>query len=1252
MAKRSNLKPASGTARQDRFSKALDPASAPVDDRNYEDLMTFALEFSKLLNFYDSSNQPVADWQAFFKRDLSFLLARIVTTDLQKANHKGWALQNAVKAGRENTREILKAIYQHASRLDEWYGWAVDIAIKDRSDNELRITLRSIIETDVRYQLKQIDGILGRIPSAHGQESWSNYWSRLASRLRPVWRVEDDDQQFAAVVDYGLPVDALLAVLRSLHLANHKLQKVAKQYLCESQDRSDHPPHTALYLAFSKLLLLLRDKINTLTDRHLDFYYREVLRLKERESSPDKAHLCFELAPELPGYLLPLGSRLTAGKDQSGKVIEYATDQDLAINQVRVASRKALYVAMDRTSLAPEIRDRVISIFALPEAASEDGQGAPLTTPASGWPTFGINEVTNDGAEVSGLHAELGFVVESPVLLLQEGERNVIVSIAFAGDGKLETALEKYQAAAAAILDTPASIEILLADAFLLYVSGEKGWMPVTNASFHRHPVVGTALEIEFTLRTTDPAVTADPLIAPGSGNQWPLFKLALNPNARIYAYQFFNELEIDTIEFRVNVSGVKKVQLRNELGLLDPAQPFPVFGPTPAVGSYLLVTHRELTVKPVNHATITATWFNLPKPPLDLQSYYAGYGLGIRDDSFKLRLSVFGVDHWEATKDGQDMFPMFARDYDRSEGLLPVTVIAAEMPEIPLADSETLPPLPSESDGPRGCMRLELVEPAYGFGQQVFPRVMAEVAIKNAKAGKNGTQQALPNPPFAPVAKTLTLDYEAADKLVLTRPLPEERQGRFYSLHSFGYASHQGRATAMFPRFDEQGHLFLGISEAGPRMPVTILFEICDTAYSPVPRLRDHHDEEVPPIRWRYLSGNDWKDLPAALMLSDTTMGLTRSGIVKISLPGDITTNSTLMPAGLCWIESAAPRVSGVYWSRVISISTQAVSATRICDLDSELAPAVLPAGSITQLAQRLPQVKAVRQPFATSNGRSRESVEEFRVRVSERLRHKDRAIQGYDFERLILDRFPEVGQVKCIGSNNSRNFPGAIPVSPGTLYLVVTPRLEDTDAREPRLPQYVLKEIEDCIGKHASVFVEDIHAINPVYETLKVFANVEFSLQGDSAGYIDDLNKSLSIHLQPWRSKPFRPMPIGSGRVQSYDVALFIQQQPYVARLHTLALLHTYQTEAGFVSRWLSAEQRVAASAPWSVLVPAADHSIAAADPGQKDRIDEGIRNLMVGSDLVLNPGPGEETKEDARELRYFLVVPAHPEHERLRT
>ena len=1290
--KRSNLKAASGTVREDRFCESLDPAYAPVDERSSADLTAFAVDFSRLVNFYDSSNQPVSDWQPFFARDLSFLLAKILATDFRHDHFQGWALQNAVREGRESTEEILKAIYHMAIRLDDWYRWAEAIAKKERAENPLMTTLRSIIQTDVRHYLgKNIESILKQIQSSRGLETWTSFWAKQEDRLlREIWQVAPGEEQSQTIVKHAEPADGLLAILRALHRANNKLSENAQQYFEDYLTHSDHPPHTGLYLSFIKLLSLLRDKINTITDRHLNFYYHDVLRLKKHESVPDTAHVAFELAPELKSFTLAAGTRLTAGKNATGKLIEYATDQDLFINQARVASLKALYLFRDEGSPAathnhhtehdPKHRSagtatetsRITNIFALPQANSQDGKGEPLVNPELGWPTFGINGAAKDRREVAALDAELGFIVASPILLLQEGQRDVAVTVAFAGDGALETALEEYQRAAAEILDAPVPIEMLLADAFLIYVSGEKDWIPVGNASFRRHPVVGTALTIEFTFTSIDPAVLPNPAIAPlaGGGNEWPLFKLALNPQARVYAYPFFNQLEIETIEFRVSVQGVQKLQLRNELGPLDPAQPFPVFGPVPTQGSYLLLSHPELSVKSVSHVTTTVTWFNLPQPPLSWESYYAQYKLGIHDDTFKVRVSVFGTEKWEATADGPTLFPMFARDFDNA-GLLPVSVFPAELPEIPLpAIQRTESKAISEADAPRGSLRLALAKPAFGFGHQVFPAIMADIALKNAKAAKNGKQQPLPNPPLAPVAKTVTLDYDASEKLVLTRPLPANQKAHFYSIYPFGCLAHQGRPTPMFPDFQEQGHLYLGLSNLRPREPVTLLFHLCDTAYSPVPSVRNHHDETLAPIRWRYLAGAEWKNLPGWSMLSDSTMGLTRSGVVKLSLPEDGTSASTLMPAGFCWIEAAAPQISGVYWSRVVSILTQAVSATRVCNLQDPLLPPRVPAGAITQLSQKLPQIKAVRQPFSTRDGRSRESTQEFRVRVSERLRHKDRAIQCLDHEQMILERFPEVGQIKCIGHNNSRFFPGTDPVEPGMLYLVVTPRLEDTNESEPRLPQCVLKMIEEYIRRRTSAFAKDIHVINPVYETLKVFAHVELSREGDSTAYRDELDAALSVYLQPWRPGPgkrMRAMPIGSGQVHLYDLSAFIQQQKHVTRLRAISMLHTFQTEDGYVSRWvpvddaaghtnsglsprLSAQDQVFASAPWSVLIPAARHSVVIVEPTEEDRkIDPGIVNLSVGSDFVL--GRTEEKKEGGAELRYFLVIPAHPEPGSLR-
>ncbi len=56
------------------------------------------------------------------------------------------------------------------------------------------------------------------------------------------------------------------------------------------------------------------------------------------------------------------------------------------------------------------------------------------------------------------------------------------------------------------------------------------------------------------------------------------------------------------------------------------------------------------------------------------------------------------------------------------------------------------------------------------------------------------------------------------------------------------------------------------------------------------------------------------------------------------------------------------------------------------------------------------------MKQPFQSFDGKHAEVGKEFYTRVSERLRHKGRAITAWDYEHLVLDRFPGIYKVKCI--------------------------------------------------------------------------------------------------------------------------------------------------------------------------------------------------------------------------------------------
>lgn len=120
--------------------------------------------------------------------------------------------------------------------------------------------------------------------------------------------------------------------------------------------RSAHArPHLVLFLTFLKLLGQTQAGLNGLTRRHLDFYYREVLRLAAKPALADRVHVLVELAAGEDQCLLPAGSLLSAGQDPQGNDLCYRTDAALLANQAQVVSLKSLFVKRTRTGL-PDVQ--------------------------------------------------------------------------------------------------------------------------------------------------------------------------------------------------------------------------------------------------------------------------------------------------------------------------------------------------------------------------------------------------------------------------------------------------------------------------------------------------------------------------------------------------------------------------------------------------------------------------------------------------------------------------------------------------------------------------------------------------------------------------------------------------------------------------------------------------------------------------------------------------------------------------------
>ena len=164
------------------------------------------------------------------------------------------------------------------------------------------------------------------------------------------------------------------------------------------------------------------------------------------------------------------------------------------------------------------------------------------------------------------------------------------------------------------------------------------------------------------------------------------------------------------------------------------------------------------------------------------------------------------------------------------------------------------------------------------------------------------------------------------------------------------------------------------------------------------------------------YLTNNEWRPLKDENIVSDGTEGFFTTGIIKIDVPADASDHNTIITDGLIWFCASVSKFSNRI-PMLVDVVAQAVEAKfEDNGNDQSHFDMALKAGSISKLSVAVAEIAKVDQPFASFDGKHKEIGKEFYTRVSERLRHKGRAITAWDYEHLILDRFPSIYKVKCI--------------------------------------------------------------------------------------------------------------------------------------------------------------------------------------------------------------------------------------------
>ncbi len=647
---------------------------------------------------------------------------------------------------------------------------------------------------------------------------------------------------------------------------------------------------------------------------------------------------------------------------------------------------------------------------------------------------------------------------------------------------------------------------------------------------------------------------------------KWPVAKIILNTNSKNnpFIYKYLKDLKLESVDVVVDVREVKNLIVQNDQSVLDPGKPFQPFGNRPIVTSNFYVGSWEVFQKSISKLNVNLKWFGLPTDPQGFADYYRNYfpSTVVRNSgSFKTKTSLLDKKSWKTiTPSKTNLFDADSKGKLLADNVLSfVNSDALDEPPVTILgnvkrDTALEPFTEYDQNSQKGFLKITLDGTDFGHKDYQLSYTKAVINGINAEADYTGN---LPNEPHTPQLESVSVDYVSAVKISAANVNSDDFKSRveqLFEVHPMGVGEiiTTNPDNFLFPQYNNEGELYIGIKDLVPPQNLSVLFQVSEGTSNP--------DLKPPAINWSYLAGDKWEDFSVQQILSDSTKGLITTGVVLFDIPSKASKNNYVLTNGLHWIKASAEKDSGGI-PQLIDIKCQA-ARTEFIDKnnDPDYLAKPLPEKSISKMVVADSSVKKIEQPFTSFGGRVQEESDEFYTRVSERLRHKNRAITIWDYEHIILQNFPSVYKVKCLNHTRYEGTAAGInEASPGNVSLVVVTNIRNKNAVDPLKPRTSLVTLDDIkafIRTIHSPFV-GLHVYNPLFEEVQVKFNVAFHAGFDKGLYSVKLNEALIKFLSPWAYASGSDIVFG-GKIHKSVILNFVEEQEYVDYITCFEMFH----------------------------------------------------------------------------------------------
>ena len=1248
----SNFNVTDGTDQRQRSPAAFQPGYFNVDEMSFETLLSMASEYASAFNYFNAENQKEGSWADLFHANEVVIMALISTCDVKQIE------SDFNRISVSNLSAPAEYIVGVAAMLDFWLQRLASATTEPGL--LLRNNIHDVIKTALLPELHQAAEMT--------YQQGDKFHAEIAG-LSSVWAiaVEGEGCRFPYAKREPNRSDVasqLESALLKMTAAIRHLKTVVAEGLPSSMEGQSHEPAIGLFMVFLRLYETAQKRLNRFTSRHLAFYYRDCLKTSPRKREAESYYLEFEPSATATPFIIDQEAAFAAAKQPTSSSRHYYLNMPLLVRRATVSDLRTLYFQRNPL-VSPECELGYVTRI------KSDQRTLPFSSAAMSMPLFG--GLKKGGRQSGTSDATVGLCIASSVLALKEGRREVELTIDFelpdevsmnhifraATEIKSATEFKRwfgrvfsyYLLSGERFLNKDRKEQIthliaahggdavhtkllsrswhdlfysLLCRPFLISLSGESGWLTIkeylVSPAIEDDSGVNSGLKIKFSLGHNVESIVPCNAEAHGGGRaeNLPVMNISPDSEASFFSYSFLSTLAVKRVELNVSVSGVRDLVLSNQLGRLDPAKPFAPFGPLPTRHSYLVIGSREAAGKQITKMSLALEWGGLPSQPGGFSRYYDGYDFVPHTSSFEANITVLQDGHWmPGHADMQPSVRLFKSGNDGVVSESNVLDVSAVDYFKPLEKSEIIERYEYSNSTRNSFVKLQVTAPKNGFGHADYPLLLTRILTENARLK---SPRSAPNAPYTPTIRQLSLNYQARSLISLEGDAAlggGQGDDQIFHLHPFGvekiYPVATKRKVRLFPKYEESGYLYVGIDTSTLVGELTLFFKLDEDAAG-------YFQSHQPAIHWRCLTEDGWVLLEKSRVLSDTTVGFLMSGVVTLNLPEGMTTKSLLMPQGKYWLQvSISDNQLGFSGLRSVQTNVALLSqrgAENSSDENIE--------NNDWCSIRKIPGLAAVHRLSSPFGGRRAEGESEFQTRVSERLRHKGRASTVWDYERLILERFPEIYKVKCFPNTVYQ----VLKPRPGNILIVVVPHIQ-RDALGPCgkgvVNSAVLASIQKYVRKLSSSFV-NVNVVNPAYERIQVRCSVKFSDDINAGGfYINRLNQAINDYLCPWCDVGYNAR--FGWTVRGDDIESFIRELSYVDFVTNFSMLHVVEEPNNkFVlddSAKLSSrhEAIIKPYYPWSLAIPMNDHFIETTATVEPIRAKlTGVSELEIGSTFII--------------------------------